>query len=86
VTALFLAHCVYEVEVVGVEKRGWYVKWSKEQLFMIAFKEVTMLEAAWNGVCRVQIVALRPSPLSSEISSPSVTLHMHVMLWQLLKI
>jgi hypothetical protein len=39
VTALFLAHGVYEVEVVGVERSGGYldVKWSKEQLSVAAF-------------------------------------------------
>jgi hypothetical protein len=85
VTTLLLAHYVYEVDVIGMEKRGRYVKWSKEQLSMTAFEEVTIREAATNGIRRVLLLP-RYFLLRSAANFPSATLHMHVMLRQSLKI
>lgn len=48
---------------------------------MTAFWEVTMLEAARNLPCP----ACRVTYFFRSAKFPSVNLHMHVMLWQLLE-
>ena len=54
--------------MIGVERRGEYVIWSKEQLSMTAFEEVTMPGSCKDGIFRALLVALLPSPPLSEIS------------------
>jgi len=54
--------------VIGVERRSEYVIWSREQLSMTAFEEVTMPDSCNDGIFRALLIALLPSPPLSEIS------------------